>query len=54
MKKQYRLYRQSLANGEWIYDDTFNTKAEAENMVSDYAENSSWKVWKIEEVYVQM
>lgn len=52
MKKLYYLYRQSLINKDrWIFDDKFKTKENAELVMISNANNSSWKFWKIEEIY---
>lgn len=51
MKKQYYLYRLLLNKTDFVFDDMFNTREEAEEIMRHNAKNTSWKVWKIEEVY---
>jgi len=56
--KKYWLYRQPLVavvqnnKGVWWFDDQFDTREQAEAQMKENAERASWKVWKIEEVYI--
>lgn len=41
----------ALDKENWYLDDKFDNRADAQNIMKSNAENSSWKIWKIEEVY---
>jgi hypothetical protein len=52
--KRFWLYRKpclpDTKDGEWIFDNKFDSYDKAWNYTWDASKSGSWKVWKIEEV----
>ena len=51
--KKYYLYNKMIKSpkGDWTFDDEFIDYITALHQAKENAKNSSWKIWKIEEVW---